>query len=72
MSLGIFACGQHTQRRMSPLIVMERVNVVSHFCVKFDNGGPFFPVQSLGLHPRPEGFDHGVVIVVTDSPEAQP
>jgi hypothetical protein len=49
------------------LTVVEDLEVVFEDRVReLDAGTPALPVQQLDLHPRPERFDHRVVIAVTD------
>ena len=59
--------GEHRERAVPALTVVEDLEVVFEDRVReLDAGTPALPVQQLDLHPRPERFDHRVVIAVTD------
>ena len=55
---------------MASLGVVEVVNIISHCGAELHDGQPLLPVQEFGLHPAPEGFDHGIVIAIPDRSEA--
>ena len=68
----VFGWWQHIQRRVAALLVMEGIDVVSRRRAQFENRCPFSPVPQLSLHPGPERLDHGIVITIANSSEAEP
>ena len=70
MKLFVFGWCPHIQGGMALCVVMERVYVIGHCGTELENRYPLFLVQQFGLHPAPEGFDHGIVIAIPDRSEA--
>jgi hypothetical protein len=58
--------GEHAERRMSALAVVEDLKVLEDRICEFDPCPPPSAVEEFDLHPAPEGFDHRVVEAVTD------
>ena len=54
---------------MAPARIAKILDVVGHCHAEFNNSGPGFTVKKFGLHSSPEGFDHGLVIAITDRSE---
>lgn len=57
---------------MASMMVLEGGNVGSHLRAQFNIRGPFLPIQQLCRYSRPERLDHGIVITVASSFEAEP
>jgi hypothetical protein len=58
--------GAPTQGAVASLPVMEDLQILKDRIGQLETGGPSPAVQELGLHPGPEGLDHGVVVGVAD------
>ncbi len=57
---------------MSPLLIMEIVDVIGHGGAQSHDGVPLSSVKQLGLHSTPKRLDHGVVIAIPDGSVAKP
>jgi hypothetical protein len=64
-SLKLERC-EHTQRRVTPLAIVEDLEVFEDCTGQFDACAPAFPIEQFDLHATPEGFHHRVVVAVAD------
>jgi hypothetical protein len=51
---------------VTPLSVVEDLQVLKDRVGQLDTGSPASPVEQLDLQPRPERLHHGVVVAVAD------
>jgi hypothetical protein len=64
-SLELERC-EHTQRRVTPLAIVENLQVLEDGAGQLDARAPARPIEQFDLHSTPERFDHRVVETITD------
>ena len=64
-SLKLERC-EHTQRRVTPLAIVEDLEVFEDRTGQFDACAPALPIEQFDLHATPERFHHRVVVAVAN------
>ena len=65
LSLKLKRC-EHTQRRVTPLAIMEDLEVFEDCAGQLDARAPTLPIEEFDLHLAPKRFHHRVVVAITD------
>ena len=62
----VFDRGEHAERGVAALAVVEDLEVFEDRVGQFQAGPPLAAVEQFGLHAAPERLDHRVVVAVAD------